>query len=1039
MDHPRHRPGPTALRVWRKWLVRGVVCAILAAAAAAAVLYQRWTSPAATRRQVITQLTAQFQGVRVSLESARLRLLGGIALFDLRLSRTGGPDAGDFLDVPSAILYHDKEQLLDGKLCIRKIELYRPRLRVARGPDGRWNLAGLVKPQKAGAPMPTLVIHEGTLILEDHKGAPDAPPLELHAVEMTLIDDPGAALAFEGTATSDLAGAVQFKGSRQRDSDETALTVAAPAVRIDPGLIERLAAYNAAWAAHGRQLSGLARVDADLVYRPGAEREWNYDVRCGLSQGRFSHARLPLPLEQIEASLHCVNGQLPLVTLSARSGPTEVNLTAHDVLPTGGPTLEDWLGDLDLSVRHLTVTPAVFEPLPPEVKDINDLYHPTGRATVTFTFRNLGAGRWEKHCVAKAEDVQGNYEKFHYPLEHVTGTLTADVFSYRDDDHIHVDLAGRAAGQPVHLKGDVLGCRSSGVVLDIWGENLPLDETLVRALPERYQALARSFHPAGLGDFRAYIRRERGKPDYANRFVIHFHDARMRYDVFPYPFENVSGDLDIQPDEWDFHGFHGTHNGGDFQTWGRSHHVEGGERLEIHLKGKNALLDDEMAAALEPEDELHRAWQVFAPGGRIDFQGTVVRPPGQPTDVDLTVFPKGARIRPRFFPYTMDDLRGGKVRYARRWVEVDHLRGRHGNTAMTLGSGTIYLKPGGGVWADLVNLQGQPLVPDAEFVRALPDTLRQACTMLQLRDPLVLNTRLVIDSGPDPEVPPVIYWDGWAGLHDATFYTGIRFDHVTGQVACRGRHNGRQLDGVVGNLILKDATLFDTQHFQDVHSRVEVTPDAPEVLKLPGLYARYCGGEIYGPMRVDLGPALRYEMKLTASEVRLEEFARQNHLGPEAELTGLAGGSLYLTGQGSDLNSLRGNGTLAVPAGKMYNLPPLLPLLKVVGLRVPDRTAFDELRANFDVAGQRVRVKNLDLFGDAVSLRGEGEMNLNGTDINLDFNVGWARVPQVVPVLRIKMRGDLGDLRCTKEPVPVLLDRWRQLIYGGAPEESAGR
>lgn len=1048
MDHRRHRPPSAALRAWRKWVVRGVVGAILAGAAAGAVVYQRWTNPAATRREVIAQLTAEFQGVRVSLDSARLRLLGGIALVDLRLSRTGGRDAGEFLHVPAAVLYHDKEQLLDGKLCIRKIDLYRPWLRVARGPDGRWNLAGLVRPEKTGEPVPMLVIHQGTLVLEDRQTAPDAPPLELHDVELTLIDDPGAALAFEGTARSDLAGAVRFKGSRRRDSEQTALTVAAPEIHIDPALIQRLAAYRPDCAAHARELRGLASLDADLVYRPDCQPEWSYDVRCRLTRGRFSHARLPLPLEDLEAALHCVDGRLPEVTLRARSGPTEVSLTARDVVPPSGPTLESWLGELDLHVRHLDVTPAVFEPLPDEVRDFNALYHPTGRASVDFTFRRLSPGRWQKHCHVEAEDVRGSYEKFRYPLEHVTGTLDADLSTDRDDVFT-VNLAGRAAGQPVWLKGQVYGGHPCGVVLDLWGKDLPLDATLLKALPEKYQALARSFHPSGLGDFRARVHRPRGAADFDNRFLVHFHDARMRYDVFPYPFENVAGDLDIQPDQWDFHDFHGTHNGGDFQAWGRCTHLPAGEKLEIHIKGKNAPLDREMEAALQPEPELAKTWQVFAPAGRVDFQGTVERLPGRATDIDVTVSPKGARIRPKFFAYALDDLRG-RVRYAHRWVEVDRLRARHGDTSVSLGRGTIYVKPGGGVWAELQDLQGQPLLPDSDFVGALPEPLRQACAALQLRDPLVLNTRLVIDCGPDPEVPPVIYWDGWAGLHDASFYTGVRVDHVTGQVACRGRHNGKQLDAVVGNVILKEATLFANQRFEDVHFRAEVSPDAPEVLKLPGLYARYCGGEVYGPVRAEFGPALHYEMKLTASEIHLDEFARQNNLGPDAQMSGLAGGSLYLTGRGEDVANLKGSGTLTVPRGKLYNLPPLLSLLKVVGLRQPDRTAFDELRANFDIDGPRVHVHSLDLFGDAISLRGDGELNLDGTDINLDFNVDWARLPQLFPagmkqiphaisdqLLRIQMRGDLGDLRCTKEPVPVLLDRWRELIYGTPPEQGA--
>jgi hypothetical protein len=1048
MDQTCYRPAHAAARAWRKWVVRTVVFGILAALTGAGVVYQRWTNPTATRREVIEKLTAEFRGVHVSLESARLRLFGGIALSDLRLSRTSEEDAADFLDVPSAVLYHDKEQLLDGKLVVRKVEMDRPRLRVARGPDGRWNLAGILEPSP-NEPVPTIVIHQGTIIFEDRHASPDAPPLELKDVNLTVVNDPLPTLTFEGSGQSDQAGTVRLKGTSDRKSQRTALAVTVPSVRVDGALVERLAAYNAELGAHSRQLRGLAKLDADVVYDPDGEPEWHYDLRCRLGGGEFGHALMPVHLDHVEASLHCVDGQVPTASLTARSGQSEVTVTAEDVNPSGGHTLDACLRKLECHVKHLQVTPQLLEALPEECRDINDDFHPRGVAGVDFTFNRTAPGRWQKRLVVRAEDGEANYEKFKYPLEHITGTLEVDSTS-EHDDVIRIDLTGRAAHQPVYLKGQILGERPCGVVLDIWGKDLALDETLIRALPEKYQELARSFHPSGLGDFKAYIRRVRGTHEFANHFVIDFHDARMRYDVFPLQMEDVKGVLDVRPEFWEFRGFRGTHTGGEFQAWGRCEPVEGGDRLEVHLKGKNVLLDSEMEAALEPEPELQHTWQVFAPGGRVDFQGTVERLPGRPSDVDMTVYPRRCSIKPRFFPYALHDLTG-KVHYAQRRVEIENLVARHGDSALCLGTGTIYLKPGGGVWADLVNVQGRPLLPEAEFVAALPPSLQSACAGLRLRDPLVLNTRLVIDSGPDPEEPPVIYWDGWAGLHAATLHTGIQLENVTGQVACRGRHNGHRLDGVVGNLILKEATLFGTQHLEDIHSQVEVTPDAPEVLKLPGLYARYCGGEVYGPARVEFGPALKYEMRLTASQVRLEEFAAANNLGPNAELSGLATANLYLAGQGADVNTLRGSGNIAVPQGKMYNLPALLPLLKVVGLRVPDRTAFDELRASFEINGMRAHVNNLDLLGDAISLRGAGDLNLDGTDINLDFNVDWARLPEMLPgemkkiphaisdqLLKIKMRGQLGDITCTKEPVPVLVDPFRKLLNGFRGEDDPG-
>src|SRR5262249_27789227 len=157
------------------------------------------------------------------------------------------------------------------------------------------------------------------------------------------------------------------------------------------------------------------------------------------------------------------------------------------------------------------------------------------------------------------------------------------------------------------------------------------------------------------------------------------------------------------------------------------------------------------------------------------------------------------------------------------------------------GGGTVYLKPGGGVWAELTHLQGEPLVPDEDFRQALPPAVAKALAALDLKDPFTLDTQLVVDTQPDPAAPPVVFWDGWAGLHNASLRAGVPVTGVSGEVACRGLHDGKQFKGVLGNVLLKEAKLFN-QPVQDVQAKVVVTAEEPDVLQVPGLHARFFGG-----------------------------------------------------------------------------------------------------------------------------------------------------------------------------------------------------
>ncbi|HWY86289.1 MAG TPA: AsmA-like C-terminal region-containing protein, partial [Gemmataceae bacterium] len=285
------------------------------------------------------------------------------------------------------------------------------------------------------------------------------------------------------------------------------------------------------------------------------------------------------------------------------------------------------------------------------------------------------------------------------------------------------------------------------------------------------------------------------------------------------------------------------------------------------------------------------------------------------------------------------------------------------------------------------------------------------------------------------------------------FSTGLAWNKVTGTVGMRGRYNGRSLAGVTGNVLLDEATLLG-QPFHNLRANLKIEESAPDVL-LVDLKAPLFGGDISGEARIEFNSSHRYELHLTGSQLDLGQFGQHN-LGPTSKLQGAAMAQLHLTGQGSRGDTLDGNGSIDVPTGHLYNLPLLLDILKFLGLRWPDRTAFDELHALFSIHGQRVSVRKLELLGNAVSLTGQGEFNLDGTNVALDFYPGWARLYQLLPpalrplppnvsknLLTIKMRGKVTandkDRKFTMKPVPGIVDpllHVRDLLTGAPSREN---
>src|SRR5439155_21850688 len=184
-------------------------------------------------------------------------------------------------------------------------------------------------------------------------------------------------------------------------------------------------------------------------------------------------------------------------------------------------------------------------------------------------------------------------------------------------DLLTIDLIGYAGLQPVFIRGDITGEKPSGVNLRITANDVVIDDKLCRALqPRLYQRVVRPFHPKGLVDIVGEIRRTQGQTPFANQFVFTFHDASVVYDVFPYPLEKISGTLRIEPDHWEYHGFRGTHKGGEFQSQGQPVRTPQGSRTKIEITGTSVLLDAELRAALK-RPALETAWKKLDPGGRM--------------------------------------------------------------------------------------------------------------------------------------------------------------------------------------------------------------------------------------------------------------------------------------------------------------------------------------------------------------------------------------------------------------------------------------
>jgi hypothetical protein len=391
--------------------------------------------------------------------------------------------------------------------------------------------------------------------------------------------------------------------------------------------------------------------------------------------------------------------------------------------------------------------------------------------------------------------------------------------------------------------------------------------------------------------------------------------------------------------------------------------------------------------------------------GYEQLQAVVQLPPEPPfdptTDLKLAFNFTGPSVTPEFFPYRLDDL-AGRLTFDGSLVKLEKTSARHGSARWDLNAADIRFYDDGRVWANLGKLDVAPLVVDEAFLTALPKTLREGLKEINLRGPseFRLNHMVILTSDSQTSAAPAdpeLYWKGELRLMGASFDAGVACEQAVGKLAVSGRYYPTHLGRVSGNLWLDTVQIaghpvsafkatFDAEP-QELDP-INTGQRLPPAFKITDMYATLFNGTVGGTARVVLSTPTRYSLSLTATDIRLEDVAQFHGLGNGSKLEGAAQGSILLETT-RDLNTgqmvLTGYGKADVDRGHIYNLPPLMPLLKALKLQAPDKTAFEEAHAIFTLRGDRVRVDHLDLLGTAISLGGAGEVDMSGKYLKFDF------------------------------------------------------
>jgi hypothetical protein len=284
-------------------------------------------------------------------------------------------------------------------------------------------------------------------------------------------------------------------------------------------------------------------------------------------------------------------------------------------------------------------------------------------------------------------------------------------------------------------------------------------------------------------------------------------------------------------------------------------------------------------------------------------------------------------------------------------------------------------------------------------------------------------------------------------MNQAEMFLGIPVKNVFGDFKLIGQYDGENVE-CRGSVDLDSLTIYDAQitnirgpvWFDNVQALAGgmINQLSTGQSPTPSITGEMFGGVVRLDAAISSDQEGRFVIQTTLADGNLKQLAQE--FSPQLEdVQGRTFAALNMQGDASGPHTCRGSGQIHLRDAKIHELPPVMRLLKMLHVKRVDDTAFDSGDIFFAVNGEDVDINRMEFNGDAISLIGNGRLNMD-QDLDLDFYsvVGRNRIniPLISELYRrssqkfmwINVGGTFTNPQMTFEIMPELNDSIRQLF-----------
>ncbi len=1055
-----------------KW---GLLAALVAGVGVGLFYYSRLNDE--IRRRVADKFAAGYPNLQIMVRSAQLIEGQGIEVRGVSISdpRLAGP--------PAELAYFDEillccntnlQELLQHEPKFTRMIIRRPRIQALKLPDGTWSASQLLPIPKFSDKPAEMQIEGGQLIVFDPQHDPPTT-YNLHDVNLNIkpiADEDGATDSWcevHGSMAGDHLQRVEIDGHANRKTGALDVTGSVAGIDISPELMAVLPADYAAQIKLITPLRGQAGFGFHVHRDPAMPQPLQFELAGELTSGRYDDIRLPEALADLRAKFSADNRGLQITDLTAHNGKTTLQWNARvDGFSSNAPIL------VQGEAMHLRIGKNWENLFPPKLLEQWRKFLPEGEINVRDVRAEFDGTKWRLAAKVECLNVSFEYWKFPYRLEGGRGVLSLDFDPQTQQNRLTIDLQSFAGSRPVDIKGEFF---NPGPLFTGWvtiaGNEMPFDQKLYAAVTvaqSKSSEVVRSLNPVGTFNVSVTTRRDDPNEQIMSQDAdITLNRCSFNYDKFPYPVNNVVGNLKLLNGNWFFQNLQGVSHSGHITCQGNLTKAGDGFALQLEFGGTNVALDDELRDALP--NRMQPLWNCLKPRGSFNLLSAKVDYSTSSRKLDVVTrtepVPGTVSIEPTFFPYRLENLRG-ELEFHDDRAEFKNLRGSHMNTSVEA-NGFCQRESDGSWQLHFENLTTDPfrIDRDRELMTALPAKLRKVIS--QLNPTGLVSVKGMLDLwGKSPAVvangtsaSECNVRSAWRDLEfdmeAGTLHTGLDLQNIHGAATLNGEYDPVQPEGqhlMTRGYVNVDTLSWNQFNVSEIQGPIWV--DDRQVLfgslaeqPQPGRPARHLSAKGYGGIleadgKVLLEETPRYAIQAAVDNVDLKKFCGEALPGRQ-KVKGRLQAGVQLTGNAAGLHTLLGNGQVQLRDADIYQLPVMVALLKVLNFKPPDTTAFTKCDASFDLSGEHFALKKIEFVGDAISLGGTGEMNLN-TDINLRLHSllgrsdmqldGWKKLMGGASeqIMQIQVTGTLADPHAKREAFPVINQALQSIQAGMQPE-----